>query len=121
MITDIIDFLVDAYNALGSLTNFLRVKYKNYASIIIPSNELGPTIKENVELLLPEINIEVMKSKLKKGYVLVYKIDTKKNRTAITIALLDEHKHCHHAFSVLKNGIPLENIRVPAFWKIGKV
>ena len=28
MITDIIDFLVDAYNALGSLTNFLRVKVR---------------------------------------------------------------------------------------------
>lgn len=26
MITDIIDFLVDAYNALGSLTNFRNVK-----------------------------------------------------------------------------------------------
>lgn len=63
MITEFIDFLVDAYNTLGSLTNFLKVKYKNYASIIVPANELDTTMKKNVELLLPEINIEVMKSK----------------------------------------------------------
>ena len=60
MITEIIDLLVDASNTFGSLCTYLRMKYKNYGTIINEQTPIGSDKVEQLYVVFPKlINIKL--------------------------------------------------------------
>lgn len=118
MITEIIDLLVDTSNAFGSLCSYLRMKYKNFGTII---NEQAPINMDKVEQLyvaFPKLRAEIDVYQQQAFYVVVDSYSVKNRNVTLSIAVLDKKYKVIHVFSMLQKNAIVCDLSTPCYWEI---
>lgn len=118
MITEIIDLLIDASNAFGSLCSYLRMKYKNYGTIVNKQTPIDLDKVEQLYIIFPKIRAEIDIYKQQALYIVVDKYSVKNGNVTISIAVLDEKYKVIHGFSMLQKNAIVYDLRTPCYWKV---
>lgn len=118
MITEIIDLLVDASNAFGSLCMYLRMKYKNYGTIINEQTPIGLDKVEQLYVVFPKLRAEIEIYKHQALYIVVDNYSAKNGNVTLSIALLDEKYKFVNSFSMLQKNAIVYDLRTPCYWKV---
>lgn len=118
MISEIVELIIDASNAFGSLCSYLRMKYKKYETIIKKQPPLEIDKVGQLYSLFPKLDTEVNIYKQQSVYAVVDSFTIKNNKCTLVVVLLNEKCKYIHGFSMLQKDVVFPDLDTPCYWRV---
>lgn len=113
---ELLELIIDFSNTFGSVIQSLRMRIRDYRSLIRNSHTINSIEVNYILSHFPIINEELHKNKKKTHIVLVDNVKVKSFKATISVVFLDENIKYVHSFSILTESNLKTFESFPFYW-----